>query len=157
MVMELEYDRSLYGKEHLAGPFEVNDRRFHVDIAERYLIHVPGYPDTECGGIQSPGQPLHFGADGGHLQPIELQLQVPLGHLENSGKLAAQPDFRLVHPTVQNYFVVQLTAYFRGDLRHTARVQANQIGDGAFDVKGNVKRLKWDGGAKQYRLLPKQE
>ena len=23
MVMELEYDRSLYGKEHLAGPFEV--------------------------------------------------------------------------------------------------------------------------------------
>ena len=23
MVMELEYDRSLYGKEHIAGPFEV--------------------------------------------------------------------------------------------------------------------------------------
>ena len=30
MVMELEYDRSLYGKEHLAGPIEVTKEQIHA-------------------------------------------------------------------------------------------------------------------------------
>ena len=37
MVMELEYDRSLYGKEHLAGPFEVTKeliRAFATSLGE---------------------------------------------------------------------------------------------------------------------------
>ena len=37
MVMELEYDRSLYGKEHVAGPFEVTQeqvRAFAESVGE---------------------------------------------------------------------------------------------------------------------------
>ena len=37
MVMELQYDRSLYGKEHLAGPFEVSKeliRAFAQSVGE---------------------------------------------------------------------------------------------------------------------------
>jgi len=30
MVMELHYDRSLYGKEHLAGPFEITKELIHA-------------------------------------------------------------------------------------------------------------------------------
>ncbi len=30
MVMELEYDRSLYGKEHQAGPFEVTEEQIRA-------------------------------------------------------------------------------------------------------------------------------
>ena len=43
MVMELEYDRSLYGKEHLAGPFEVTQeliKSFAEAVGETNLIFL---------------------------------------------------------------------------------------------------------------------
>ena len=43
MVMELDYDRSLYGKEHQAGPFEVTESQiqaFSRGIAETNPIYT---------------------------------------------------------------------------------------------------------------------
>ena len=52
MVMELEYDRSLYGKEHQAGPFEVTREQiqgFSRGLGETSPIHL------DEGAAQSQG------------------------------------------------------------------------------------------------------
>lgn len=59
MVMELEYDRSLYGKEHLAGPFEVTKemiKAFTQSIGESDPVFVDEIAAREAGyrGLVAP-------------------------------------------------------------------------------------------------------
>ena len=59
MVMELEYDRSLYGKEHLAGPFEVTKeliRAFTQSTGESDPVFVDETAAREAGyrGLVAP-------------------------------------------------------------------------------------------------------
>ena len=59
MVMELEYDRSLYGKEHLAGPFEVTKeliQAFTRSIGESDPVFVDERAAREAGyrGLVAP-------------------------------------------------------------------------------------------------------
>ena len=80
MVLELEYDRSLYGKEHEAGPFEVTKEQiqaFSKSIGDANPIfndqaaaEVAGYanvvaPPTFCtlmvGQVKKPDIKLKFG------------------------------------------------------------------------------------------------
>ena len=54
MAMELEYDRSLYGKEHEAGPFEVT-REMVLAFSESTREPVPEFRDESA--AQSAGFP----------------------------------------------------------------------------------------------------
>lgn len=52
MVMELEYDRSLYGKEHVAGPFEVTKeqvRAFAESVGESNPVFLDETAAKEAG------------------------------------------------------------------------------------------------------------
>ena len=80
MVMELEYDRSLYGQEHEAGPFHVTDEQIvafsegigetnpvHTDVAAarakgfKGLIAPPTFPTVLVRGVSLPDIKLKFG------------------------------------------------------------------------------------------------
>lgn len=80
MVMELDYDRSLHGKEHQAGPFEVTEDQIqafsrgigetnpiHTDIAAaqakgfRGLVAPPTFCTVLVRGVSLPDIKLKFG------------------------------------------------------------------------------------------------
>ena len=59
MVMELDYDRSLYGKEHRAGPFEVTEelvRDFAQSVGEAGALFTDGAAARAAGyrGLVAP-------------------------------------------------------------------------------------------------------
>ena len=101
MVMELEYDRSLYGKEHQAGPFEVTHeliRSFTQSVGEANPIFLDegaaraaGYsglvaPPTFCTvlvhRVELPNIKLKFGKMQIHAgQRVQPRLPIIAGEL----------------------------------------------------------------------------
>jgi acyl dehydratase len=80
MVMELDYDRSLHGQEHEAGPFHVTDEQIasfsegigetnpvHTDVAAalaggfKGLVAPPTFPTVLVRGMSLPDIKLKFG------------------------------------------------------------------------------------------------
>lgn len=113
MVMELEYDRSLYGKEHQAGPFEVTIemvQAFSRSIGESSPIHndetaaqAAGYrsvvaPPTLCTlyvrRVELPDINLKFGRTRFHAgQRIQAKGPIVAGDL-----LTASSHLKEVYP-----------------------------------------------------------
>ena len=113
MVMQLEYDRSLHGKEHQAGPFEVTAeviREFSRSIGDANPLFVDvqaaraaGYkglvaPPTLCTifvrGVELPDIKLKFGRARFHAgQRVQPQGQVVAGD-----QLTASSHLKEVYP-----------------------------------------------------------
>jgi acyl dehydratase len=104
MAMELEYDRSLYGKEHQAGPFEVTRetvQAFSRSIGETGAVfneesaaHAAGYrsvvaPPTLCTlyvrQVQLPDIKLKFGRTRFHAgQRVQARAPILAGDFLNA-------------------------------------------------------------------------
>jgi acyl dehydratase len=138
MVMELEYDRSLYGKEYETGPFEVTRDlvlAFNQSIGETRAVFnddAAGYggvvaPPTLCSlfvhGVELPDINLKFGRTRFHAgQRVQPKMPVVAGD-----SLSASSHLKEVYPKTGRsgtmVFIVWETTF------------RNQSGDVVADVQ----------------------
>ena len=142
MVMELEYDRSLYGKEHEAGPFEVTKeiiQAFSQSIGETGSVfndesaaQTAGYrsivaPPTLCTlyvrRVELPDINLNFGRTRFHAgQRVQAKASICAG-----GFLTAPSHLKEVYPKTGRsgtmVFIVWETTFRNQDGEIVADVQ----------------------------------
>ncbi|MSQ06949.1 MAG: MaoC family dehydratase [Dehalococcoidia bacterium] len=142
MVMQLEYDRSLHGKEHQAGPFEVTPsliREFSLSIGDANPLftdekaaRAAGFkglvaPPTLCTifvrGVELPDIKLKFGRARFHAgQRVQPQGQVVAGD-----QLSASSHLKEVYPKTGRsgtmVFIVWETTFRNQDGDVVANVQ----------------------------------
>ena len=97
MAMELEYDRSLYGKEHTAGPFEVSERllqAFTQSVGESDPVFVDEKAAREAGyrGLVAPPTFCTVLVDRVDLPDINLNF----GHMSMHAGQRVQPRAPIV-------------------------------------------------------------
>ena len=147
MVMELRYDRSLYGKEHVAGPFEVTKEHiqaFSSSVGEsnpvfieeaaalaagyRGLVAPPTYCTVLVHRVSLPDIKLNFGK----LQMHAGQRVQPRATLVAGDQITASSHLKDVYPktgrTGTMVFVVWETTF------------RNQRGDVVADVQESFAR-----------------
>lgn len=113
MVMELEYDRSLYGKEHLAGPFDVTTeliQAFTASLSETNPVFIDetaalaaGYkgllaPPTFCTVFVSRVKLPDINLDFGKMQVHAGQRVQPRGDIVAGDQVTASSHLKDVYP-----------------------------------------------------------